>query len=79
MRTIVPEQIRLRARYPFELEWMEGGVLDHVRVVLSGQPLYRAPSVEFTPFIYTPFYYAVCAALARVFGVGFFLAASIFW
>ncbi len=63
-----------RLRYPFELEWMEGAVLDHVRVVLSGQPLYRAPSVGFTPFLYTPFYYAVCAVIARVFGVGFVVA-----
>ncbi len=61
----------LRVRYPFELEWMEGGVVAHVRVVLSGQPLYRAPSLDFTPFIYTPFYYQVCAALSPVLGVGF--------
>jgi hypothetical protein len=66
-----------RLRYPFELEWMEGAVLDHVRVVLSGQPLYRAPSVAFTPFLYTPFYYAVCALLARVFGVGFVVARAV--
>lgn len=53
---------------------MEGAVLDHVRIILAGRPLYRAPSVEFTPYIYTPFYYAVVAAFARVFGVSFTLA-----
>jgi 4-amino-4-deoxy-L-arabinose transferase-like glycosyltransferase len=60
-----------RLAYPFELEWMEGALVDHVRIVLAGEPLYREPSIEFTPFIYTPFYYWVCATLSRVFGVGF--------
>ncbi|MBX3204905.1 MAG: glycosyltransferase family 39 protein [Labilithrix sp.] len=60
-----------RCNYPFELEWMEGAVVDHVRVVSSGQPLYRAPSIEFTPFIYTPFYYFVSSLLARAIGIGF--------
>jgi 4-amino-4-deoxy-L-arabinose transferase-like glycosyltransferase len=63
----------LRIRYPFQLEWMEGAVVDHVRVVLSGQPLYREPSLDFTPFIYPPLYYYVCAGLSRVLGVGFFV------
>lgn len=61
-----------RMRYPFELEWMEGGVLDHVRVILSGGPLYREPSIDFTPFIYSPFYYYATAAVCKVFGLGFF-------
>jgi len=58
-------------RYPFELEWMEGGVLEHVRRVLSGDKLYVAPSVEFVPFIYTPLYYYAGAALSAVLGLGF--------
>ena len=60
----------LRMGYPFELEWMEGAVVDHVRVILAGEPLYREPSVSFTPFIYTPFYYGVSAAFCRVLGLG---------
>jgi hypothetical protein len=59
----------LRVPYPFELEWMEGGIVDHVRIVLLGEPLYREPTLDFTPFIYPPFYYYVCAAVSRVFGV----------
>lgn len=66
-----------RIRYPFELEWMEGGVLDHVRVVLQGQPLYRRPSLEFTPFIYTPLYYWVCAAASKVFGLSLAVARGV--
>lgn len=62
---IVPPRIS----YPGELEWMEGGVLEHVRRVAAGLPLYVEPSPEFTPFIYTPFYYWLCAGLGFVLGL----------
>src|SRR3569833_2402600 len=61
-----------RMRYPFELEWMEGGVLEHVKRVVSGQPLYAAPSLDFAAFIYNPLYYYVAAPFCAVFGVGLF-------
>ncbi len=61
----------LRIRYPFELEWMEGGSLDHVRRVLEGKPLYVEPSLSFTPFLYPPLYYLVSAGFAKVLGLGF--------
>jgi hypothetical protein len=60
-----------RLGYPFELEWMEGGVLDHVRRILAGQPLYVAPSVAFVPFMYTPLYYYAVAPLAGWLGTTF--------
>jgi hypothetical protein len=59
-----------RLAYPFELEWLEGGSLDHVRRVLQGRPLYGPPSPEFTPFMYTPLYYYASAAFAQAFGLG---------
>lgn len=62
----------LRMRYPFDLEWMEGGVVDHVRRVLEGKPLYVAPSVEFVPFIYAPLYFYVGAVFAKALGIGCF-------
>jgi 4-amino-4-deoxy-L-arabinose transferase-like glycosyltransferase len=58
-----------RFRYPFQLEWMEGGVLEHVQRVLHGQALYVAPSIHFTPFLYTPLYYYVGAGAAWLFGL----------
>lgn len=61
----------LRARYPFELEWMEGATLEHVRRVLQGRPLYGKPSLEFVAFAYPPFYYYVAAGVARITGDGF--------
>ena len=47
----------LRMGYAYELEWMEGGVLDHVLRLKEGSPLYIAPSLSFTPFIYPSLYY----------------------
>lgn len=62
----------LRLRYPFELEWMEGGMVDHVRRILAGQKLYVAPSLEFVPYIYPPLYFYLSALVAKVVGVGLF-------
>ena len=61
----------LRLRYPFELEWMEGATLDHVRRVLTGAPLYARPSLDFTAFTYPPLYYYLAALVTRAGGGGF--------
>lgn len=45
-----------RVDYPFDLEWMEGGMLVHVWRLRQGLPLYAAPSADFIPYIYPPFY-----------------------
>lgn len=60
-----------RAGYPFELEWMEGGSVDHVARVVAGVPIYAAPSVDFIAYIYPPVYYYAAAAVASVVGEGF--------
>jgi 4-amino-4-deoxy-L-arabinose transferase-like glycosyltransferase len=61
----------LRLGYPFELEWIEGAVLETVRRALAGQTLYPPPSFDFIALNYTPLYYHVCAWVARVIGPGF--------
>lgn len=61
----------LRLSYPFELEWLEGGVLQHVARVVAGAPLYVPPSLEFTAFSYPPLYFVAGAAAARLLGDGF--------
>jgi 4-amino-4-deoxy-L-arabinose transferase-like glycosyltransferase len=61
-----------RIRYPYELEWMEGAAVDHVRRILAGQKLYVAPTLDFVPFIYPPFYFYLCALPAKILGAGFF-------
>jgi hypothetical protein len=57
-----------RFTHPFELEWMEGGMITHAARLLEGQPIYAAPSADFVPFFYTPGYPAVVAGLAKLFG-----------
>lgn len=54
----------LQIAFPIELTGHEGGLSDHVRRVMQGQPLYGAPSLDFVPFLYTPGYYWICAAFA---------------
>jgi hypothetical protein len=60
-----------RFAYPYDLEWMEGGMLDHALRLAAGQPIYAPPSVDFIPYLYTPGYPAVVAALGAIFGVGY--------
>ena len=60
----------LRLMYPYEVEWNEGAVLDHAIRVLDSKPIYTASSLDFSPFVYTPLYYYVTAALMRIGGIG---------
>lgn len=55
-RTIGP-----RFGYPYDLEWMEGGMLTHAWRVTQGEPLYVTPSADFVPFIYPPLYHYLVA------------------
>lgn len=63
--------VAARASFPYPLEWMEGGMVLHVRRVLHGDPLYVQPSLSFTPFVYPPLYVYASAAVASVTGIGF--------
>jgi hypothetical protein len=60
-----------RIGYPFEIEWMEGGVLASVQEVLAGRQIYVKPSLEYVPFLYTPLYDYLGAAAASLFGASF--------
>ena len=60
-----------RVRYPFALEWVESGVLDGVRRLTEGHPLYGPPTLDYVPFNYPPLYYYASAPIARWLGVGF--------
>ena len=59
-----------RLGYPYELEWMEGGMHEHVRRILAGEPIYTRPSLEFTAYIYPPFYYVAGALVTKLIGAG---------
>ena len=45
-----------RYNFPFEIEWMEGGMIAHSARLLEGQAIYTKPSMDFIPFFYTPGY-----------------------
>lgn len=64
----------IHLRYPFEIEWMEGGLVDEVRRVLAGQKLYVKPTLDYVPYIYAPLWFYVAAVFAKIFGIGFFSA-----
>jgi hypothetical protein len=60
-----------RLGYPFPVEWLESNSLVEVHRILTGRPLYPAPTVEYVPDGYPPLYFAVSAAVARVLGVSY--------
>jgi len=60
-----------RIGYPFQLEWMEGGTLAHVKRILDGESIYVPPSLDFVAYLYPPLYFYASSILARVIGVGF--------
>ncbi|MBN2346312.1 MAG: glycosyltransferase family 39 protein [Candidatus Aminicenantes bacterium] len=60
-----------RIAYPYELEAMEGGMVDHVLQLLGGGTLYGPPSLGFVPYAYPPLYFYLAAALTRLLGAGF--------
>jgi len=62
--------VSARVLYPFQLEWMEGGSVDHVRRVLAGDALYVKPGFDFIPYAYPPLYYYLSSLVARATGVG---------
>jgi hypothetical protein len=61
-----------RIRYPFDLEWIEGGMVNQVLRLIHGQGMYVAPSIHYVPFYYTPVYFYFSALAALVFGIGLF-------
>ena len=58
--------VAVRVGYPFDIEWLEGGVLLHALRLHQGLPIYGPPSAAFIPFNYTPLEPWVVAAISRV-------------
>jgi len=57
-----------RAGYPYDLEWMEGGLLHHALRIRHGDGIYVAPNVDFIPYLYTPLYPTLLALFSGLFG-----------
>lgn len=60
--------------YPFPLEWMEGHTIDIMQRILDGKAFYTKPSLEYVPYLYTPYYFYVSAFVALFTGVDFMAA-----
>ena len=66
-----------RIGYPYDLEWMEGGMLHHALRMREHHGIYGPPSIEFIPYLYTPMYPALLATLGGIFGLGYTLGRTI--
>ncbi len=53
---LLVQTVGTRITYPYDLEWMEGGMLVHVWRLREGLPLYAAPTADWIPYLYPPFY-----------------------
>ncbi|MBX3157850.1 MAG: hypothetical protein KF773_17915 [Deltaproteobacteria bacterium] len=62
-----------RVSYPYDLEWMEGGMLHHAQRIRDGAGLYVPPSVDFIPYLYTPLYPSLLALVGKTFGISYTL------
>ncbi len=75
--------VALRVPYPYDLEWMEGGSLTHALRISQRLPTYAPPTVDFVPFLYTPFYPLLVSLIgvgylqARLLSIGAFLLACL--
>jgi len=58
-----------RLTHPYDLEWMEGGMLVHAWRIQQGLPLYIEPNSEFIPMIYPPAYPSLVAGLGSILGL----------
>ncbi|MEJ7597180.1 MAG: hypothetical protein WKG01_04655 [Kofleriaceae bacterium] len=59
-----------RYGYPYDLEWMEGGLLHHAQRIRDGNGIYVPPSVDFIPYLYTPLYPTLIALFGVTYQVG---------
>ena len=66
-----------RLYYPFDLEWMEGGMLAHSWRLQQGLELYPAPEPDFIPFVYPPAYASIVAMLGWIFPLGYTLGRGV--
>ena len=66
-----------RFSYPYDLEWMEGGLLHHAQRISDGQGIYVAPSVDFIPYLYTPLYPGLVAFFGGAFGIDYQLGRAL--
>jgi hypothetical protein len=65
---LLAQAIAGRVWYPYDLEWMEGGLLQHAQRIRHGDGIYVPPNVDFIPYLYTPLYPTLLALFSGLFG-----------
>jgi len=63
----------IRMNYPYDLEWLEGGIACGVLRLLEGKPLYAAPRSEYFSLNYPPLYYLVVWAFSKICGLHYWV------
>jgi len=71
------EAIAGRVAYPYDLEWMEGGMLHHALRIRLGQGIYGPPSADFIPYLYTPLYPTLLALFGGPGGPSYLLGRAV--
>jgi hypothetical protein len=66
-----------RLTYPYDLEWMEGGLLGHAHRLAEQKGIYVEPSLDFIPYLYTPLYPALIALSSGIFDVSYTVGRTI--
>ncbi|HMG19791.1 MAG TPA: hypothetical protein VK607_00690 [Kofleriaceae bacterium] len=74
---LVAEAIAGRVAYPYDLEWMEGGMLHHAQRIQLGLGIYAPPSADFIPYLYTPLYPTLLALFGGPFGLSYALGRAV--
>ncbi len=60
-----------RVFYPYDLDFIEDGMLMQSLRVANGLPIFVPPSVEFVPHLYMPLYSWLGGGLIKIFGVSY--------
>ena len=66
-----------RVDYPYDLEWMEGGMLIHAWRIKQGLGIYVTPSSEFIPYIYPPLYPTILAWLSEIWTLDYWMGRGV--
>jgi len=57
-----------RMYFPYEVEWIESGVLVSVLRIVHGQGIYVAPTADYVAYLYAPLYFYLSAAIMKFAG-----------
>lgn len=61
----------MHLRYPVEMDFIEGAMMDQIARLARGEAMYVAPTARYVPLAYMPLYSGVVALLGHFFGVDF--------